>query len=81
MNRSYAETVTNEEGSTIPTVNKLATPDIRTIIREEQNEKLADETDKRRRACNNILHGVANSTGSNKDHRRLRTRNQLQIHF
>lgn len=33
-------------------------PDIRSIIREEENERLADETDKKRRTCNFIVHGV-----------------------
>ena len=68
INKSYAESVTNTEGSS--TTNRPAVtspPDFRSIIREEENEKLADETDKKRRACNIIVHGVAVSTSDDKD--------------
>ena len=63
--KSYAAAVGDAEplqkstGSVSPEKNGIIhVPDIRSIIREEENERLADETDKKRRTCNFIVHGV-----------------------
>ena len=72
INNTYTESM-NVDGST-PTImspvgptTPTSTPDIRAIMRKEENVKLADETDKKRRACNFIVHGVLESTNPNKE--------------
>ena len=72
MNKTYAESLSNLEGSTVVEQQQLPPPDLRSIIREEQNEQLADETDKKRRACNFVIHGVEENTNSNKDEAKQR---------
>ena len=67
INKSYAESLTNTDGSVSATgspvipITPTSPADLRAIMREEENEKLADETDKKRRACNFIVHGVSES--------------------
>ena len=60
-NKSYTEAVKNSLASS--TNNQISQPeggvDFREIIRQEKNEQLAEETEKRSRACNFIIHGVA----------------------
>ena len=60
--KSYADTVKNtEEGwTTVPPNNFHA------MIREERNEQLAEETDKKLRSCNIVLHGLAELITDNK---------------
>ena len=41
--------------------------DLRSIMREAENEKLAEESQKRTRACNIILHGVAESASTEQN--------------
>lgn len=77
-NKSYAESVKNLENvvPTVTTPERLSTPvpaqDLRTIIREEQNEQLAEETDKKSRACNYILHGVPETAIADNNHAKQR---------
>ena len=61
VNKSYAEAARNidQTASTEP-VTSMNT-DFRKIIKDEKNEQLAEENDKKRRACNLILHGVTES--------------------
>ena len=61
-----AESVTNTDNPT-RTNGIIPVPDIRSIMREQENEKLADETDKKRRACNFIVHGVDEITSSDEE--------------
>ena len=57
-NKSYAEALTKSEDQTpTTTVTPATTQDFRSIIRDEHNEQLAEETDKRARACNIVIHG------------------------
>ena len=64
LEKSYASVAGNESqlnnaGADTPATNGIIhVPDLRSIMREQENEKLADETDKKRRACNFIVHGV-----------------------
>ena len=46
-NKSYAETVKNSQMAINATPQSTNTIDLRSIIREEQNEQLAEETDKK----------------------------------
>ena len=72
VNKTYAESL-NLDGSLTATGSSArpatpsSTPDIRAIMREEENAKLADETDKKRRACNFIVHGVVESMNPDKE--------------
>ena len=63
-NRSYAETVKNIKPS-----ENCAKPDqnIRAIMMEARNDELADESDKKLRSSNIILHGVLEATNNGKD--------------
>ena len=64
QHKTYAESVINNQATenTQPKQNSQTKPpetlDLRTIIREERNDELAEENEKKRRACNIILHGV-----------------------
>ena len=65
LNKSYAESVTNTvatAGSGVST-EPIVNIDFRAVMREERNEQLADETDKKMRACNFIVHGNVEANG------------------
>ena len=66
-NRSYAETVKNIK----PSENCASKPDqntdFRAIMMEARNDELADESDKKLRSSNIILHGVLEATTNDKD--------------
>ena len=58
----------NNTGADTPAINGIIhVPDLRSIMREQENEKLADETDKKRRACNFIVHGVGENVASEEE--------------
>ena len=64
LNKSYADTVTNTMTSTSSGAPTTVTQvDFRAVMREERNSQLADETDKRMRACNFIVHGCVEANG------------------
>lgn len=65
MNKSYADTVSNTVTSTGNGATVSAEPpvDLRAVMREERNQQLADETDKKMRACNFIVHGNIEANG------------------
>ena len=67
QNKSYADVVKKLEivGDSLPKPPENA--DLRSIIKEAKNEQLAEESDKKLRACNIILHGV-NEAMSNDKH-------------
>ena len=72
LKKSYAAAAGNAAWSdqtdieSTPTPGLIKIPDFRSIIREEENEKLADESDKKRRACNFIVHGVSETVTSDE---------------
>ena len=71
-NKSYAETVKNSQATMNATPQSTNTTDLRSIIREEQNEQLAEESDKKMRSCNLILHGVRESITDDKNQAKQR---------
>ena len=71
-NKSYAETVKNSQAAMNATPKSTNTTDLRSIIREEQNEQLAEESDKKMRSCNLILHGVRESITDDKNQAKQR---------
>ena len=71
-NKSYAETVKNSQVAMNATPQSTNTIDLRSIIREEQNEQLAEESDKKKRSCNLILHGVRESITDDKNQAKQR---------
>ena len=54
-NKSYTEFVKKSQVATNAIPQTSDDTDLRAIIREEQNEQLAEETDKKMRSCNLIL--------------------------
>ena len=46
---TYADTVRNEDGPTADQINPAETRDLRSIMREERNEELAEQSEKRRK--------------------------------
>ena len=58
QNRTYAESVKNTppSGETPRIPNE--TTDLRIIMKEARNEELAEESEKKQRACNIIVHGI-----------------------
>ena len=72
INKTYAESLSEDgslstAGAPVWSTTPTPTPDIRAIMREEENAKLADETDKKRRAANLIVHGVVESMNPDKE--------------
>ena len=65
LNKSYADTVTNTMTSTSSGAPTAAVTDVdfRAVMREERNSQLAEETDKKMRACNFIIHGCLEANG------------------
>ena len=64
ISKTYAESVGNSSSITSKQANDI--PDIRSIMREEQNELLAEESDKKLRSCNFILHGTEDSCSADR---------------
>ena len=64
-NRSYANAVTNAENgqSDMEPILANATQDFRSVMREELNAQLAEEAEQKQRACNFVIHGVAEAGG------------------
>lgn len=46
--------------------NSVAPPDLRSIMREQQNEQLVEERDKKQRSCNLVIHGFIENHAENK---------------
>ena len=63
---TYADSVRSEE-SGVNQSNPTEITDFRTIIKEARNEELAEQTEKRRRACNIILHGVNEAVDADRN--------------
>ena len=69
-NKSYKDALTNAEpnantdGNSTPTT---APGDFRTIMRQERNEQLAEEADKKERASNIVVHGVVENSGEEQE--------------
>lgn len=69
-NRSWADCVQNkdkDEDSTNITSLVPQTHDLRAIMREEQNEQLAEDNEKKQRACNIIIHGIPDLNSADKN--------------
>ena len=67
-NKSYVDAVKNAENNGTLIREELPvekTPDLRAIMRDERNEQLADEAEKKHRACNFVIHGFTEGTGDN----------------
>ena len=71
MNKSYADTITNtmsNEGIGVRAIPVVTNIDFRTVMGEERNKQLADETDKMR-ACNFIVHGNVEANDEIPEHK------------
>ena len=64
---TYADMVSNEDGPTADQINPAETRDLRSIMREERNEELAEQSEKRRRVCNIVMHEVNEAVGVGKE--------------
>ena len=64
---TYAGTVRNEDDPGAKQIKPAETRDLRSIMREERNEELAERSEKRRRACNIVIHGVNEAVGVEKN--------------
>ena len=67
-NKSFADAVTNSETSAAQTAPRdPPTHDFRAIIRAEHNEQLAEETEKKSRSGNLVIHGFPESISTDKN--------------
>ena len=71
LNATYAGALTNvatvsNTETAVGNPNKT-TPDFKAIIREQQNEDLAEESEQKRRACNIVVHGFPDSPNQAKE--------------
>jgi hypothetical protein len=57
-NKTYADALAKTDDQTAPTTAPATPQDFRSLIREEHNEQRVEETDKRARACNIVIHGL-----------------------
>ena len=60
--KSYAETVSQSHIAMNAAPQTTKSPDLRKIMRDEQNAQLAAETDIKLRSCNILMHRIAEST-------------------
>lgn len=60
-NKTYANALNNENKSAA-TITPATTQDFRSIIRDEHNEQRAEDSDKKARACNIVIHGFKELT-------------------
>ena len=67
QNRTYAESLKNIQPSAEPATIPTVVTNLRTIIEETRNEDLAEENEKKIRACNIIIHGVSESSSTEND--------------
>ena len=68
---SYAAAAKNQtENSSAPKATISNVPDLREIMRHEHNEQLAEDAEKKRRACNLVIHGFAESTSDDTEERK-----------
>ena len=63
INKSFVDAVTNADNVQVGVKPPITNVDFRTVLRDERNEQLADEADKKTRACNFIVHGNIESNG------------------
>ena len=67
-NKSFADAVTTSEATGATTASRVPpSHDFRAIMRAEHNEQLAEESEKKSRACNLVLHGIPESISANKE--------------
>ena len=69
-NKSFVDAVKNSESNVAATQEENQTKkplDFRTIMRDERNEQLADEAEKKQRGCNFVVHGMVEGTGDNDE--------------
>ena len=64
--KSYADNVSQSHIATNAAPQTTEIPDLRKIMRDEQNAQLAEEIDIKRRSCNFLMHGVAESASGEK---------------
>jgi hypothetical protein len=63
QNKTYADSVKNIHEAVTSQPIQTETKDLRKIIKDAKNEELAEETDKKSRSCNIILHGLRECIG------------------
>ena len=62
QNKTYAESVKNIQGAEINQPIPMDNSNFRQIMKDAKNAELTEESDKKLRSCNIILHGVTEST-------------------
>ena len=55
--------VRNEDDPSANQIKPAETRDLHSIMREERNEELVEQSEKRQRACNIVIHGVNQAVG------------------
>ena len=65
VTKTYAQSITNDQGS--ETMVPTPVQDIRSIMQEQNNQRLVEENDQKTRSCNIIVHRVEEPTSDDKD--------------
>ena len=69
--KTYAGSVSNDQVVNVTPLKPTENVSLRTIMNEAKNEELAEEREKKLRACNIILHGVKEPNNENKTEAKL----------
>ena len=76
---TYADTVRNEDDPSANQIKPAETRDLRYIMREERNRELAEQSEKRRRTCNIVIHGVNVAVGVEKNDGKKQDETYVQV--
>ena len=66
VSKSYSQSISNGQASAFTSVPTLP-EDLRSIMQEQNNQRLVEENDKKGRSCNIIVHRVEEPTSDDKD--------------
>lgn len=71
IHKTYADQVKNLSENATPIINTPAPatspPDLRSIMREQQNDHLVQERDKKQRSCNLVIHGIMENNSDDRN--------------
>ena len=67
QNKSYSDSVKNIQTSTGAAIPKTGATYFRSIMKETRKADIAEESEKKRRVCNFIIHGVEEKSDTDKN--------------
>ena len=81
QNKSYSDSVKNIQTSTGAAIPNTGATDFRSIMKETRNAELAEESEKKRRVCNFIIHGVDEKNDTDKNENKKQDEDYVHTHL